>query len=205
MDPSGLARVSFYDPDDKLPCYDEGGNLTDYYVVDGFQEYADDVDYLHYILPMTCASDVLGALWRLKKMGEDVTEVYFYDHCESSWADKEHTQHRVEGLQFRADSLSFGGEDSGLAKLGRDVSGILGNGVTYHFRHCLLGTDNNKDRLMDLAKWFNGSATGVNGWIVPGNVVPHPTVSDPDPVTGQNHALMVQEAWGPDYMPKQAA
>ena len=39
--------------------------------------------------------------------------------------------------------------------------GILGPGAEYHFRHCMVGSDDDALRLQQLATWTQGTATGA--------------------------------------------
>ncbi|MBL7146992.1 MAG: RHS repeat-associated core domain-containing protein [Phycisphaerae bacterium] len=86
VDPSGLVKVAFYDPE-VIDQYVDG-ELRRWVGV--FKEYADD--HGEHVYKMSTPRDALQKLAELRLAGVDVTEVYFYDHSWSWGGDS--------GLQF---------------------------------------------------------------------------------------------------------
>jgi RHS repeat-associated protein len=182
VDPSGLIVVAFYDGGDPGPV-DDG-----YADGDALREYADDV-YFDLSFDMRGVPEDLQAWYaetdgreltpleyvaikldELRKAGEDVTDVYFFDHGYEY------------GISFGDAWYTIRSEDDDLAEP-TDLSleycaTMLGAatdiGTTLHFRHCYAGYV-----IDEIAGWSGRQATGYKSESEQG-YYDIPTVYDPN-------------------------
>jgi RHS repeat-associated protein len=152
VDPSGLLAVAFYDGND----LGGGDGITN---GAQFKEAADDDEiwngthYFDYSFDMSrykeegYASELEYILAMLSSIEEEITDVYFYDHC----------RHGAELLEFGESVVSTIKYSEFWGRLGS----VLPDGATINLRHCFVGCG--KIILPNLAKWTGRAVTGVAG------------------------------------------
>jgi RHS repeat-associated protein len=204
VDPSGLIRIAFYDPtfeNTQPDLYEDNPGLM--------REWADDT-YFDLKLPMYSAESVLSGLRMAKARGYEITEVFFFDHA---WGveDLIGTEIDIYALEFGDEMVHFNDEHANLGKSGmqlfaENMRRIIGEGVEYHFRNCLLGSNRNVNDLENLAKWTKGTVTGATGLIRDRQNNPETgeredrwmSVTKRDPETGKEYLVPIDI---PDYSP----
>jgi RHS repeat-associated protein len=168
LDPSGLISVAFYD-----------GRYKD----EGFGECADDFDIwipledaYKYGFTGAAGDFVIAMLQSMKDYGQDVTEVYFFDHgFDGMEWNQEEFEKGHDGYSLVNPGITLGDElysvlapsdkypgDLSLKEFAEGLKTATNEGTTLNFRGCSEGLI-----AKDVAAWSGRTTTGFTGSVYP--------------------------------------